>query len=279
MRITALHLHPIKGCHRVEVDRAVVSPYGLVGDREWQVIAPDGGFLTQRQHPQLTRVRPEVTDDGLVLRAEGMDDLVVTRAAAATVAAKHYTGETVFGDAGDEAAEWMSTVVGEPVRLVGIAPGYERNTGLFATESNLGDAAPVLIANDASHAFLLEHAIEEFATDRWRANIWIDADAPWVEDTWRQLRIGEATVSLVLPWPRCAVPQVDQDDGTRHREPALVLKAHRWCSELPPDASPIAQAVLKNQPLFGMGSAIEPAGAVISVGDEVVVVETGPALL
>ena len=46
---------------------------------------------------------------------------------------------------------------------------------------------------------------------------------------------GGSSTSLTaeLPWPRCAVPQVDQVSGQRHKEPALALKAHRWCTEAP----------------------------------------------
>lgn len=278
MKVSALHLHPVKGCHRIEVERAVVGRYGLVGDREWQVVAADGDFVTQRRRTSLTAIRPALAEGGIVLRADGMPDLDVVRPAVADTMAKHYTGETLMADGGDEAAAWLTEVVGEPVRLVGIAPGYERNTGLFATESNLGDAAPVTIGNDASHAFLVERAKERFGRERWRMNVFVDGAEPWAEDTWREVRIGDATVRLVFPWPRCAVPQVDQEDGTRHKEPALVLKQHRWCAELPNGTS-LEQAVLCGNALFGMAGSIEPVGTTIAVGDEVSVVETGPALL
>lgn len=279
VRVTSLHLHPIKGCHRIEVDRAVAGRYGLVGDREWQLVDAAGDFVTQRKHPQLTRVRPSPTAGGVVLRAEGMPDLDVARPAAATTPTKHYSGESRVGDAGDAAAAWLSDVIGEPVRLVGIAPGYERWFGdVFPTESNLGDLAPVLVANEASHAFLAEHAVEPFGPERWRANVWVDGGEPWIEDTWRELRIGDATVTLAFPWPRCAVPQVDQEDGSRHREPALVLSAYRRCGPLP-DESALIQMMLPGNALFGMGAAVAPEGVVLSVGDEVVVVGTGARFL
>jgi len=279
MRITALHVHPIKGCHRIEVPSAVVTPYGFAGDREWQLVAADGTFVTQRTQPRLATVHPALAEGGVLLQAEGMPELFVERPARADRSTTTYSGPVQVGDAGDAAAAWFTRLLGEEVRLVGLAPGYVRATGMFATESNLGDVAPILVANDASHEFLAERAAEPFGIDRWRANVWISGAEPWVEDTWRRLAIGDVTVTLVVPWPRCAVPQVDQDDGSRRREPAVVLKAHRWCSSLPDDASPVEKMMMLNQSLFGMGGAIEPAGAVVSVGDEVAVVETGPALL
>jgi uncharacterized protein YcbX len=183
------------------------------------------------------------------------------------------------GDGGDAAASWFTTYLGEPARLVGIAPGYERRfADVFVTETALGDLAPLLVVNEASHRFLAERAKEPFGIDRWRANVVLDGPEPWAEDTWRTLRLGAATVRCVMPWPRCAVPQVDQDTGERHKEPAVVLAAHRRCPELP-DASPLEQMMLPGNPLFGMASSIEPVAVEIAVGDEVQVVDTGEALL
>jgi uncharacterized protein len=279
VKITRLNVHPIKGCRAIPVERATVNEYGLAGDREWQVVDADGAFMTQRKHPALARVQPALTAGGIVLRAEGMDDLEVRHPAKADTTTTTYTGDVPVGDAGAAAAEWFSAYLGEPVRLVGIAPGYDRRFGdVFATALNLGDACPVLVVNEASHRFLADRAEELFGLDRWRTNLVVDGAEPWAEDTWRTLRVGAATVQCVMPWPRCAVPQVDQETGERHREPAIVLKAHRWCPELP-DATPLEKMMLPGNALFGMASSIEPVGAEIAVGDEVEVLATGEPLL
>jgi uncharacterized protein YcbX len=279
VEITGLHLHPIKSCHGFAVERATIGRYGLVGDREWQVVGADGSFLTQRTHPTLTGVHPALVGGGVVLRADGMEDLTVATPAAADTTTMTYSGEVPVGDGGADAAAWFSTYLGEPVRFVGIAPGYRRHDDvLFPTEGNLGDSAPVLVVNEASHHFLVERAKESFGMDRWRANIVVGGAEPWAEDTWRHLRLGDATVECVMPWPRCAVPQVDQDTGARHKEPAVVLKAHRWCAELP-ESSSLVQAILCGNALFGMASSATPEGAEIAVGDEVEVTSTQEPLL
>jgi len=226
----------------------------------------------------MVRIQPQIVEGGIVLTAEGRADLHVPTPTATNTTAKHYTGESPMADAGDEVAAWLTELLGEPLRMVGIAPGYVRDVGLFATESNLGDAAPVLVVNEASHRFLAERAVEPFGIDRWRGNIVVDHDQAFVEDTWRTLRIGDVTVTLVYPWPRCAVPQVEQATGERMREPALVLKKHRWCTRVDTEDG-IAKAILPGNALFGMGGAALPVGATISVGDEVEALDTAPALL
>jgi uncharacterized protein YcbX len=280
--VTAIHLHPVKSCRRVEVDRAVVGRYGLQGDREWQVQTPAGKVLTQRKYPAMARVRPSLVDGGLRLEHDQLPPIEVARPDTAGAKATTLSGVVAVGDAGDEVAAWLERLLGAACRLTAIAPGYERRVvvdeDLFGQEVSLADAAPVLLANAASHRFLLEHAVEPFGIERFRPNLVVEGCDPWVEDTWRTVSIGAAVVEVALPWPRCAIPQVDQDTGDRRREPALVLKRFRWCTDAPrlPDA---IRPLVAGNALFGVGGSIQPRGAVVAVGDPVEVVTTAEALV
>jgi uncharacterized protein len=295
--VAAIHIHPVKACHRVEVDDAVVGEFGLVGDREWQLVDADGGFLTQRVHPELARVQPERSATGIVLRCDGRPDLTVDRPPRVDRTASTYTGDVPAADAGDAAAAWFEQLIGVPCRLVAMTDGYERRVqipaGAFpdptssiavaverstSTPVSFADLAPVLVINAASHRELVEHAVEPFGIDRWRANLLIEGAEAWAEDTWRRVRVGDLTMDLGLPWPRCAVPQVDQDAGERRREPAVVLRARRWCTSAT-DLPEFLRPMLEGQALFGVMAAATPIGARIAVGDAVEVLETGPAVL
>jgi uncharacterized protein YcbX len=72
VRIASLHTYPIKGGHRLDHDAAGVEPCGLVGDRRWMVIDPDGVGITQRITPVLTQLRAVPSAAGLVLDAPGL---------------------------------------------------------------------------------------------------------------------------------------------------------------------------------------------------------------
>ena len=142
---------------------------------------------------------------------------------------------------------------------------------LFGQEVSLADAAPVLLVNAASHRFLLQHAAEPFGIERFRPNLVVDGCDPWEEDTWDRVSVGEAVFGAVLPWPRCSVPQVDQDSGRRRREPAVVLKRFRWCTDarIIPE---LLRELVAAKALFGVGGSIGPEGAVVGIGDPVEVV-------
>jgi hypothetical protein len=280
--VTAIHLHPVKSCRRVEVGRAAVGRYGLVGDREWQVQGPAGQVMTQRKFPGLARVRPTLLEGGLRLEHDEVPAIEVARPEAADRDGKTLLGPVALGDAGDEAAAWFERLLSVTCRLTAIAPGYERRVefgeDIFGQEVSLADAAPLLLANAASHRFLLEHASEPFGIERFRPNLVVDGCDPWAEDTWRTVSVGTAVVQVALPWPRCAIPQVDQDTGDRRREPALVLKRFRWCTDaprLPDDIRPL----MAGNALFGVAASIQPEGAVVAIGDPVEVVTVDEALV
>ena len=239
-------------------------------------------MMNQRKFPGLARVCPVPIADGLRLEHEDVPALHVRRPDAVNGYGKTGFGRVPVADAGDEAAAWFEQVLGVRCRLTAIASGYQRRVvvgeDLFGQEVSLADAAPVHVVNAASFRFLLEHAVEPFGIERFRPNVVVDGFGPWEEDTWRKVSIMTVEIDVMLPWPRCAIPQVDQQTGLRHREPAIVLKRHRWCS----DAQNVPEAVrplIAGNALFGVGGSIRPEGAVIAVGDPVAVTMTRQPLV
>ncbi len=275
--VTAIHLHPIKSCHRIEVQSATVSATGLEGDREWQVasgIEP----VTQRQKALLATVLPTPIEGGLRLSAPGRPTIEVARPTANDTVTGSLIGVKVqVGDAGDEAAAWFSALLGQEVRLVARTADSELRIpealDVFDQTIAFGDVAPVLVANTASLRWLQDRAVEPFGMDRFRPNLVVDTGAPFDEDTWARFRVGAAELTYGLIWPRCTIPQVDQDTGERGREPAVVLKAHRWFTGPLDEVAEGWHPIVANKGMFGIGCSIGPAGTVVSVGDELNVAE------
>lgn len=286
--VTDLFLHPVKSCHRVRVDQATTSSTGLVGDREWQVSrTSDEGEITpvtQRQKTLLTQVQPELIDGGLRLSAPDQPTIEVATPTAADAHTVTLIGlPALVGDAGDEAATWFAQLLDDPsVRLHGLtatsdlAPPDALN--LFQSDLSFVDLAPVLVTSAASLEWLVGQAIEPFEMARFRPNIVLDGGEPFTEETWSRLRVGGCRLDHGISWPRCPIPQVDQETGDRHREPALVLKEHRFVTSAP-EIPAAVRPIMEGSAIFGMGYGIGPAGSTISVGDTVEVVETMEPLL
>ena len=279
--LVGIHLHPIKSCRRIEVDRALVGNYGLEGDRAWQVIGAEGTPLTQRQHAVLAAVQPELRGDGLRIGAPGRGFIEVDAPSTSQSAteAKTLFGVTVEAhDAGSEAADWFTQLLGEPARLVGVLPeNWRPLPGAFDVWKqpvSFADATPVLVASRQSLEWLQQRATEPFGMERFRPNFIVDTDQPWAEDLWRAFRVGGAELVQHLPWPRCTIPQIDQNpqglEPSRGSEPAKVLRQHRWCASAPTVPEKFRRIVEGNG-LFGVACSIGPVGQQVVVGDAIVV--------
>jgi len=66
-RIAQLWVYPVKSCAGVQVPAVRLDATGLAQDREWMVVDPQGVFLTQRSHPRMVLIQPELLDGGEVL--------------------------------------------------------------------------------------------------------------------------------------------------------------------------------------------------------------------
>src|SRR5262249_42555379 len=72
-RISGLYCYPVKGCARLGLTESVLTRTGLAHDRIFMVVGEDGNCRTQRKHPRLALIGPEISADGtrLALRSPG----------------------------------------------------------------------------------------------------------------------------------------------------------------------------------------------------------------
>lgn len=266
MHVVGTHVYPVKSCYRVDTNRVEVNPWGLAGDRRWMVVDAEGRAITQRDHAELTRVRPELTDDGIVLRTPGQPDLAVPEprhGELTEVTVWRFTGKAALAD--PSAHEWFTALLGRPARLVWLDDPTRRPVDpVYARPEDrvsFADGFPLLLANAASLRALNDLILESGSLEgplpmtRFRPNVVIDGGPPWVEDTWigRRIRIGEVTFRVPKPCARCVVTTTDQETGERGREPLLTLGRHRN---------------INHGLLFAVNLIPDNAG-VIGVGDEV----------
>lgn len=272
IRLEAIHIHPVKSCRRIEVDEANVLSTGLAHDRQWQIVDAEGGCVTQRNQPSLATVETALNGDDVIMSAAGCGSVTLSINDAESVTVLPLVGKRPVNgvDGGDEAATWISDFLGGTHRLAAVTDNSKHRApssiDVFEQDITFVDLAPVLLANSASLRWLQERAVEPFGIERFRANLIVDAGDAWIEDSWRDLTIGSANLIAEVPWPRCAVPQIDQESGVRQREPAIALRAHRWCSEAPSLEGNL-KAMMEGNGLFGMACRITPAGSTIKVGD------------
>ncbi|KAM6922165.1 molybdenum cofactor sulfurase [Lycodopsis pacificus] len=253
--LTNIYIYPIKSCGAYEVHDWPVGPLGLLYDRSWMVVNGNGVCLSQKREPRLCLVRPQVhlPSNKLLLQASGMDTISVPLENKTPMHA-HYRvcqskvcGDRVEAiDCGDEAASWLSDVLGQPCRLIRQSPDFTRDTkkrpsgAATATPLSLVNEAQYLMINRAS-AELIQKLMSSRQDDaegdqlldthnvisRFRANLVIAGVEPFEEDNWPHLIIGNTRFVVAGQCGRCQMIGVDQETGTKTKEPLMSLSAYR----------------------------------------------------
>jgi uncharacterized protein len=259
--VSALYIYPIKSCRGIQVQGFRLDALGPELDRRFMVVDSHGKFTTQRTAPRLALVTT-------TLEAPGMEKLklpLALRDDAKVVEAEVWRHRGPAIDAGDEAAEWFSECLGKPSRLVRFPPAKLRrvNPAYAPEEAHVAfsDGYPELLLSEASVADLSQRAGVALSVDRFRPNIVVAGTAPYDEDTWQRIEIGDVPFDVVKPCERCVITTIDQSTGNAGKEPLATLAKYRKRG---------------NDVVFGQ-NCIHRGTGTIRVGDAVRVVNAQPA--
>lgn len=263
-RVISLHTYPVKACRAVDLDSATFTPRGVRHDREFMVATPDGAHLSQRELPALATVRPACAVGVLRLTAPGHGELVhEIRTCGPRIDVTVHRKPAPAVDQGDDAARWLSEVLGRECRLVRCPDdgGKRVNPASGDGHTMYADAYPATVVSTESLDGLNQRLADPVPMNRFRQNVVLAGwGEPHREDDVRLLRVGGAVLRLVKPDDRCVVTTIDQATGERTREPLRTLARYRT----------------RDQKIcFGMFAMVEQPGAV-RLGDEAEILESEP---
>ena len=237
MQLSALYRYPLKSARGESLTHSPLEALGLCGDRRWMLVEPESGrFLTQRLLPQMSQLSALYNaDGGLNLSAPGFGSLKV----ALPQPDQDLRGVTVWRDslrvpdAGDAAAEWLSTFIGRPCRLVQVPEARARQVDTVYAQPGdkvaFSDGFPLLLIGQASLDNLSARVGRPLEMLRFRPNLVIEGSAPYAEDGWKRIRIGELEFEVAKGCSRCILTTIDPQTGERSadREPLSTLKTYR----------------------------------------------------
>jgi len=232
--LSNLTYYPIKACRGFEVSIWEVERMGLRDDRRMMLVTSEGRFLTQREYPKLALVTPALDGDRLTLSAPNFDSIQLNvQRSGLTVPVDIWKSQGVQAvDQGEEAAQWFSDWLGAPVRLVHIADGYLRRVSADHAvhpddHTGFADGYPILIASEEGLADLNTRLETPVPMNRFRPNVVVRGGEPFVEDTWKRIRIGSVELAVVKPCARCVVTTIDKDTLAQSKEPLKTLNTFR----------------------------------------------------
>lgn len=262
--VTALYRYPIKSCADTPLAEAATDVRGFVHDRELMVVDGDGEFLTQRELPRMALIRPSVQDGSLRVEAPGMPSLDVTLLREGSMRDVVVWRDTCRAvDQGDEIADWLSDHLRYPCRLVRMADDHIRKVDpVYARterdQVHFADGYPFLLISQESLDDLNSRLDEPLPMNRFRPNIVVaGGGAPYLEDGWKRVRIGELIFHVAKACARCAITTTDQATTERGKEPLATLATYRK----------VERGVLFGQNL------LHEANGTVRVGDRLEVLE------
>jgi uncharacterized protein len=177
-----------------------------------------------------------------------------------------FTGEAL--EEGAEAHAWLSAFLGESVRLVKVSPrmGRVANPEYAKQEPapiNFPDGYPFLVCNESSLTDLNARLPRAMPMECFRPNLVLEGLPPWAEDDIETVSFAGATLRLVKPCTRCAIPTRDFMTGEDAVNPTPVLRKFRW------------EKALKGV-VFGENATLAAGGGVLTAGSTCQITYRGP---
>lgn len=267
-KIHSLNIYPIKGMRGISLQSAELLPEGFKYDRRWMLVDPNGKFISQRTHPEMTLFKTSI--DREVLMVKYLENEIKVNIEELS---DRHIDVNVFDDTmkativGQQTDEWFSEQLKTPLHLVKVSAITNRvkDFSKYVDSSNapsntvvsFADGYPYLILSTASMDLLNSKMEVGLDINRFRANIVVQSDMPHIEDSWKSIQIGNQKMLVVRPCARCQVPTIDQKTGIQGKQPNTALARYRRDG---------------NKVIFGMNAVARTHG-MLTVGDSVSEVE------
>lgn len=239
-RIAEIWVYPVKSCAGIALQKSPLQAAGLAWDRHWMVVDAQGGFLTQRSHPRMAWIRPELGDADLVLHFPGQEPLrVALQATGPLRPAQVWSDRVQAWDMGPDAARWLSRALGTDCALVRCDPAAPRRTSGRWTG---GETAPVHFADSYPLMVLSQAAIDDLnqrlqaaghaAVDarRFRPNIVIAGLEAHDEDRVDGFDLPDSPglqLRMAKPCTRCPIPDIDPVTAEQGTAVGDAMRAYR----------------------------------------------------
>ena len=219
IRITEIATAPVKGFALAHRDEVYLAKHGVVENRRFFLVDGEGRRLRSSLTAWPVVVSGDYDPERELLRMTFPDGTIEAGAEA--------KGEEVICDFSGRAVrarivegpweEPLSELAGHPVRVA------------RPPEPGMCFEAPVTLMSEASLGRLGEEASDEVDGRRFRLLFTLTGCDPHEEDEWegRLLRIGDATIRVGGPVPRCAATTRDPDTGVRDLDTLRLIKNYR----------------------------------------------------
>lgn len=257
--IKQLWIYPIKSCRGVALDDVALLASGLEHDREMMIVnASNGRFVTQRSDSVLATISVALAGGNVILYHEKHGKCQIQKQYTQAVASTVWSRQVPAFDQGDDAAHFLSQIIGREVRLLATRPIDTLNA---ERQILFQDGRALHILTEAT----LRHVSQQLPNvdidaRRFRPNIVIgdnDLDTPplsaFAEDNWQSIHTPSVTLAKEKLCERCNIPNINPDNLSIDKAVLKYLVTHRK---------------INGKPCLGINARSEKLGR-LAVGDSV----------
>ncbi|MEZ8104878.1 YcbX family protein [Vibrio cortegadensis] len=229
--LTQINVYPAKSVGGISLSNSWVEKQGLSFDRRFMIALSDGSMVTARKYPKMVKVKSCLVADGVMFTYPGMPALKLVysefkmQESPAQVWKDTFTAYTTT----DCADDWFSQVLGLRVEFLFCGEQSNRVREKLGHNVSFADGYPVLIISQQSLDELNRRSPEFHSMDQFRTNLVVSGSEPFIEDSWKRIRIGEVEFEAVKPCERCILTTVDVEKGEFRttKEPLNTLSRFR----------------------------------------------------
>lgn len=221
--VTRLNVTPVKSTALHHPEQIRLEPYGALDNRDFYFVDEDGRLFAGSKLGPLVQIHADHDLERNILSMRFPDGTLVEGSALADgeVLETDFYGRPVKArEVEGPWSEALSRYAGRDIRLLRVERTGDGN-----------DAGTITLVSTASVEELARQGEAGAPLDpaRFRMTLEIDGCAPHEEDGWngRRVRIGEATIRVGEPVPRCVVTTQDPNTGLRDFPTLSVIRQYR----------------------------------------------------
>lgn len=223
--VSELRIHPIKGLKRTLLDTMEIVKTGPLHDRQFMLVDANNQFMSQRTHPQMATIDVVIQNKGVILTIPNQAPLSFQydEQHGQSFEASIWKDTVKVVELSHQASRGLTEFLGTPCKLVAMMPTHkrllaEKYSPTREHEVAFADAFPFLLISQASLDDLNGRLEIPVPMDRFRPNIVVNGCAPYEEDTWEVIQIGDIIFDLPKSCSRCLVTTVNQETGVQEKE-------------------------------------------------------------
>jgi uncharacterized protein YcbX len=222
LSVSRLSVTPLRGLALLHPDAVRLEPLGVLDDRRYSLLTPDGRLFDGTDDGTLVQIRADLSHHP--------EHLWLTFPDGSVVGGRVALGEPVRVDIHERSfpvrpvvGPWagaISAFIGRPLQLV----RAERDTG--EPDRNAVSIVSEASVEELSRQSGLEHSVD---ARRFRMLIQVGGAHPHEEDQWlgKRVQIGQSIVHVTRPDPRCVITTQDPDTGLRDFPTLHAIKRYR----------------------------------------------------